>query len=82
MAIEPTRFQLLWASAAGGKRFAREIGRIVEEVRALGSLGWGRPPIPESPLVEPAAAPAGSTKNAGHAGLAEEAASVPAEVPA
>ena len=42
MGIEPARLQLLWASAAEGQRFATEVGRIVEEVRALGPLGWGR----------------------------------------
>lgn len=40
MGIEPARFQLLWASAAEGQRFAGEIARITEEVRALGPLGW------------------------------------------
>ena len=42
MGIEPTRLQLVWASAAEGQRFAHEVGRIVEEVRALGPLNWGR----------------------------------------
>lgn len=42
MGIEPARLQLLWASAAEGQRFANEVGRIVEEVRALGPLAWGR----------------------------------------
>lgn len=42
MGIEPARLQLLWASAAEGQRFATEVSRIVEEVRALGPLGWGR----------------------------------------
>jgi F420-non-reducing hydrogenase iron-sulfur subunit len=41
MGIEPARLQLVWASAAEGQRFANEVGRIVEEVRALGPLGWG-----------------------------------------
>jgi len=40
MGIEPTRLQLVWASAAEGQRFAKEVGRIVEEVRALGPLAW------------------------------------------
>jgi F420-non-reducing hydrogenase iron-sulfur subunit len=40
MGIEPARFQLVWASAAEGQRFAKEIARITEEVRALGPLGW------------------------------------------
>ena len=42
MGIEPARLQLVWASAAEGQRFAHEVGRIVEEVRALGPLNWGR----------------------------------------
>jgi F420-non-reducing hydrogenase iron-sulfur subunit len=41
LGIEPTRLQLVWASAAEGQRLANEIGRITEEVRALGPLGWG-----------------------------------------
>jgi F420-non-reducing hydrogenase iron-sulfur subunit len=40
LGIEPQRLQLLWASAAEGQRFAREIARITEEVRALGPLRW------------------------------------------
>ena len=40
MGIEPTRLQLLWASAAEGQRFAKEVARIVEEVTALGPLAW------------------------------------------
>lgn len=38
LGIEPGRLQLVWASAAEGQRLAHEIGRIVEEVRALGPL--------------------------------------------
>ena len=38
LGIEPDRLQLVWASAAEGERLAHEIGRIVEEVRALGPL--------------------------------------------
>jgi len=40
LGIEPARLQLVWASAAEGQRFAKEITRITEEVRALGPLGW------------------------------------------
>jgi F420-non-reducing hydrogenase iron-sulfur subunit len=38
LGLEPGRLQLVWASAAEGERLAHEIGRIVEEVRALGPL--------------------------------------------
>jgi len=41
LGIEPARLQLVWASAAEGQRLAREITRVVEEVRALGPLDWG-----------------------------------------
>ncbi len=40
MGIEPGRLKLLWASAAEGAIFASEINKFVEEVRALGPLGW------------------------------------------
>lgn len=40
MGIEPERLQLVWASAAEGERLAREITRIVDEIRALGPLRW------------------------------------------
>ena len=40
MGIEPERVQLVWASAAEGVQLAREISRIVEEVRELGPLNW------------------------------------------
>lgn len=38
--IEPGRVKLVWASAAEGVRLADEIGKMVEEVRALGPLNW------------------------------------------
>ena len=44
MGIEPGRLKLLWASAAEGAIFAREINKFVEEVRALGPLNWNRSP--------------------------------------
>jgi len=37
--IEPERLQILWVSSAEGPRFAREITRYIEEIRALGPLG-------------------------------------------
>jgi F420-non-reducing hydrogenase iron-sulfur subunit len=40
MGVEPGRVKLVWASAAEGVRLAREIGKMVEEVRALGPLNW------------------------------------------
>ena len=42
LGIEPQRFQRVYASAAEGQRLADEFGRIVDEVRALGPLGWER----------------------------------------
>jgi F420-non-reducing hydrogenase iron-sulfur subunit len=36
--MEPERVKLIWASAAEGARLAEEIGRFVEEIRALGPL--------------------------------------------
>ncbi|MGZ3632139.1 MAG: hydrogenase iron-sulfur subunit, partial [Candidatus Limnocylindrales bacterium] len=53
MGIEPARLQLVWASAAEGDRLAREIGRVVEEVRALGPLNWDRPAEPSALEAEP-----------------------------
>ncbi len=44
MGIEPGRLKLLWASAAEGAIFAREINKFVEEVRALGPLNWNKSP--------------------------------------
>jgi len=38
--IEPERVKLVWASAAEGVRLAREITKMVEEIRALGPLDW------------------------------------------
>ena len=40
MGIAPERVKLIWASAAEGARLAEEIGKFVEEVRALGPLQW------------------------------------------
>ena len=38
LGIEPARLQRFYASAAEGQRFADEMGRIVEEVKALGPI--------------------------------------------
>lgn len=46
MGVEAGRVKLIWASAAEGAKFASEIDKFVEEVRALGPLHWmkdGRP---------------------------------------
>lgn len=40
MGIEPERIKLVWASAAEGVHLAREITKMVEEIRALGPLNW------------------------------------------
>lgn len=40
MGIEPERVKLVWASAAEGVRLAKEITKMVEEIRALGPLNW------------------------------------------
>jgi len=53
LGIEPTRLQRFYASAAEGQRFADEMARIVEEVRALGPISpqtrealGGEPTVP------------------------------------
>ena len=40
LGIDPGRVKLVWASAAEGVKLAHEINSFVEEVRALGPLGW------------------------------------------
>ena len=40
LGVEPGRVKLIWASAAEGVRLAREIGKMVEDIRALGPLNW------------------------------------------
>lgn len=47
--IEPQRVKLVWASAAEGMRFANEVTKMVEDVRALGPLHWPK----EYPEEEP-----------------------------
>ncbi|MFH1681670.1 MAG: hydrogenase iron-sulfur subunit [Candidatus Eisenbacteria bacterium] len=42
MGLEEERFQLLWASAAEGNRFAEHVAKMTEEVRNLGRLNWPR----------------------------------------
>ncbi len=42
MGIAPERVKLVWASAAEGMKLAQEINTFVEEIRALGPLGWNK----------------------------------------
>jgi F420-non-reducing hydrogenase iron-sulfur subunit len=44
LGIEPQRFQRFYASAAEGSQLAAEFKRMIEDVRPLGPLGWGRVP--------------------------------------
>jgi len=52
MGVEPNRLKLVWASAAEGAIFAREITSFVDVIQKLGPLNWpqwesanGRPAI-------------------------------------
>lgn len=40
MGIDSRRLKLTWASAAEGAKLTSEINNFIEEVRALGPLGW------------------------------------------
>lgn len=42
MGIAPERVKLVWASASEGVKLTNEINTFVEEVRALGPLGWNK----------------------------------------
>ena len=42
LGMEPERVKLVWASAAEGVKLAHEITVMVEEVRKLGPLHWGK----------------------------------------
>lgn len=44
LGIEPQRFQRFYASAAEGSQLAAAFTRMIEDVRPLGPLGWGRVP--------------------------------------
>ena len=48
LGIESGRIKLLWASAAEGAIFAREINSFVEQVRALGPLNWNKDNGPQT----------------------------------
>ncbi|RPJ40983.1 MAG: hydrogenase iron-sulfur subunit, partial [Candidatus Latescibacterota bacterium] len=52
MGLEEERFQLLWASAAEGTRFAENITRMTEEVRKIGPLHWSENWIEEGVSIE------------------------------
>jgi F420-non-reducing hydrogenase iron-sulfur subunit len=54
LGIEPQRFQRVYASAAEGQQLAEAFARIVDEVRPLGRLDWGRVAMPE-PRLQPQA---------------------------
>jgi F420-non-reducing hydrogenase iron-sulfur subunit len=41
--VRPERIRLVWASAAEGVRLAKEIEKMVEEIRILGPLNWPGP---------------------------------------
>ena len=62
MGIEPERVKLVWASAAEGVKLANEIGKLTEEIRALGPLNWtaggGNGHVAVSPAVVPGTVPA------------------------
>lgn len=45
LGIEPERFQRFYASAAEGPQLAAAFTRMIEDVRPLGPLGWGRLPV-------------------------------------
>ena len=44
LGIEPARFQRFYASAAEGQQLADAFTRMIEDVRPLSRLGWGRLP--------------------------------------
>ena len=55
MGIEEGRLKLLWASAAEGAIFAKEVTNFVEQVRELGPLNWNKSQeIPAAVVSEPA----------------------------
>ena len=57
LGIEQKRFQRVYASAAEGQQLADAFTRIVEEVRTLGPLNWGRAPAPPLSATHEAAEP-------------------------
>jgi len=71
LGIEPERFQRFYASAAEGRQLAAAFTRMIEEVRPLGPLGWGRLPEVAPGVETPAGAVEGETA-AGEAAPADE----------
>jgi F420-non-reducing hydrogenase iron-sulfur subunit len=57
LGIDPVRVQRFYASAAEGQRFADEMARITEEVRALGPIPPERRPGEQASPVEHAGEP-------------------------
>ena len=55
--VEPERVKLVWASAAEGVRFADEVTKMVEQVRALGPLNWSQVPLEEGFIPDEVADP-------------------------
>jgi F420-non-reducing hydrogenase iron-sulfur subunit len=55
--VEPERVRLIWASAAEGVKLAKEINRMVTDIRALGPLNWAGVVAPngDAPLAMPTA---------------------------
>jgi F420-non-reducing hydrogenase iron-sulfur subunit len=54
--IEKERVKLVWASAAEGIKFAKEVTQLVEEIRDLGPLNWHQSKANGTPV--PAGIPA------------------------
>jgi F420-non-reducing hydrogenase iron-sulfur subunit len=77
LGIEPGRFQRFYASAAEGQQLAAAFTRVVEEVRALGPLGWGRVPEVDADVEQP---PDPSAAEMGPEASADLDAPVPEEV--
>jgi F420-non-reducing hydrogenase iron-sulfur subunit len=70
LGIEPERVQRFYASAAEGQQLAAAFTRIVEDLRPLGPLGWGR--LPEVAFDEAAVAELGEPVEPGSVAVLEE----------
>jgi len=73
LGIEPARFQRLYASAAEGQQLAAAFTRMIEEVRLLSPLDWGRLPDLAQEV---------DTGDAGDPGAADDEAATEAELAA